>query len=51
MWRLSACTGEVYYVFILFNIKKDVIEDEFILKQPGGYVPKAVFVEKYDTDS
>ena len=32
-------------------IKKDVIEDEFILKQRGGYVPKAVFVEKYDTDS
>lgn len=43
-----------YYVpfnmsFILFDIEKDVIEDEFILKQPGGYVQKSVFDEKYDT--
>ncbi|MCM1220543.1 MAG: hypothetical protein NC548_39255 [Lachnospiraceae bacterium] len=37
--------------FILFDIDRDIIEEEFILKQPGGYVPNSVFDESYDVDS
>lgn len=44
-----------YYVpfemsFILFDTDRDVIEEEFILKQPGGYVSKSVFGEGFDID-
>ncbi|MCM1252407.1 MAG: hypothetical protein NC321_06270, partial [Clostridium sp.] len=37
--------------FILFDIDRDVIEEEFILKQPGGYVTNSVFDESYDSDN
>lgn len=45
-----------YYVpfemsFILFDLDRDVIEQEFILKQPGGYVSNSVFNDSFETDS
>lgn len=37
--------------FILFDLDRDVIEQEFILKQPGGYVSNSVFDGSFETDS
>lgn len=45
-----------YYVpfdmsFILFDLDRDVIEEEFIFKQPGGYVSVSVFNNSFEIDS
>lgn len=45
-----------YYVpfdmsFILFDLDRDVIEEEFIFKRPGGYVSASVFGNSFEIDS
>lgn len=37
--------------FILFDLDRDVIEEEFIFKQPGGYVSTSVFSDSSKIDS